>query len=211
MLWFVSRVYRATFKCAYGDGTLVQPSLHYQTDLPTGGDEPEPNDVAAGIWTMLGTAFLGTLASPITVASIDVSEQVLPPDIGVAGSHTVGSVGTGFGTGADLPRALVPIITLHTGISSRSARGHIFLGCPGDSTVLATGGIWDPTPQSYFGTLAALLDNSFDLGTAFVTHVNPVIYSRTRHARSLSPYTFRVTSATAKTHATWLRSRLSTP
>ena len=34
----MARCYRVTFMCAYADGTLVEPSLHYLTDVPTAGD-----------------------------------------------------------------------------------------------------------------------------------------------------------------------------
>jgi len=44
-----------------------------------------------------------------------------------------------------------------------------------------------------------------------ITHVNPVVYSRKRHRDGLTPYTFRVTSATVNPKSHWLRSRTSSP
>lgn len=207
----MSKVYRATFKCDYGDGTLVQPSFHYQTDLAVGGGEPSAVSVADHIWTKLGTAFLNTLPSPVTCHELVAAEEVIPPDIGAVGSHTVAAVGTGFGTGNELPRAFVPLLRLNTGVRSRSARGHTFLCSPGTKTVVASGAIWDTSTQGFYNTLAALLDDNIMMGDFPETTLRPVIYSRTRRQRSQSPYTFNVTSASCSTHPTWLRSRATTP
>lgn len=207
----MARIYRCTFRCSYADGTLVEPSLHYLTDVALAGSEPDPDDIASGLWSALGTEFLGVLTNQVTVNDVVASECVIPPAIGVQGSHHVGSVGTGFGAQTELPRALVPLISLNTGIASKSARGHIFLCSPGYKENLATGGIWASSAQGFFNTLATQLDDSYDLGTVSVTHVNPVVYSRTRHVRGQDPHHFRVTGATAQTHPHWLRSRLSNP
>jgi hypothetical protein len=72
-------------------------------------------------------------------------------------------------------------------------------------------GKWDPSYVASVQGFADQLDNSFDLGSLFPTHVNPVVYSRTRHKRGLTPYAFRITSALANEQPTWLRRRLTTP
>lgn len=206
----MARVYRATIRASYTDGTLVQPSLHYQTDVSTGGSEPDPNDVASGIWGLVGASFLAATHSLIKIHELVATEQVIPPAIGVVGVHTVELNGS-FTTGAEqLPREFVPLINLHTGTSSRSARGHLFLAGP--STPSAVGvRIWTTTSLGVFQTFADTLNDSFDLGTVSITHVNPVVYSRTRHGRGNDPFAFRVTSASAKPQPTWLRSRGSAP
>lgn len=207
----MSRVYRATLKCSYSDGTLIEPSVHYQTDVPLAGGEPDHQDVVDGIYDLLGTAFLNTLPVSVTFDDLVAAEQTIAPDIGVVGTHHVGAVGTGQGSGQLVPRALVPLFSLHTDVHSRSARGHFF-GCSPGGTAPLESGLWASSGvQPYLDAFAALLDNSFDLGTAQITHVNPVVYSRKRHQQGASPYTFRVTSAVAKTRPTWLRSRLTTP
>jgi hypothetical protein len=68
--------------------------------------------------------------------------------------------------------------------------------------------------EPYFSALqewCLQLDNSFDLGDLFPTHVNPVVYSRKRHLAGLEPHTFRVTSASPRPQCRWLRSRSTTP
>jgi hypothetical protein len=73
------------------------------------------------------------------------------------------------------------------------------------------GDTWISGYQTKLAAFAAVLDDSFNLGTIDITHVNPVVYSRTRHQRGEDPHAFRVTSATANTKAHWLKTRMSTP
>lgn len=189
----------------------MQPSLHYVTDLATGiGTEPDPQDVADGVWSLLGTAFLGTLPTDVTCDDLVVTEQVLPPAIGVQAAHHVGAVGTGFTASNELPKAMVPLVNLHSGAVSRSARGHLFLCSSGKSSTL-TAGTWTSAAQTIYNTFAALLDNSFTIGTIGATDVHPCVYSRTRHQRGTDPHNFQVVAATLKIQPTWLRSRLSSP
>jgi hypothetical protein len=52
----------------------------------------------------------------------------------------------------------------------------------------------------------------FAVGTPpFETTIRPVIYSRTRHQRGQSPFTFNLSGATVKVQPTWLRSRATAP
>jgi len=207
----VSRVYRCTFQCTYGDGTLVQPSFHYQTDVPPLGDEPDPDDVASGLYDLIGAAFVHTCPGQVTVNDLVCAEQTVPPAIGVVGTHHIGLTGTTGSSIDDAPRALVPLINIHTGTRSRSSRGHTFLASPGDLTKISSRQWTSAFMSAIYTPFAALLDDSFDLGSITPTHVNPVIYSRTRHLAGSSPYTFRVTSAVVNPRPTWLRSRLSSP
>lgn len=207
----MARVYRATFHCSYADGTLVQPSIHYQTDVPTGGDEPAAADVANGVWGNLHFWLAGNTPTTIDIHEVVVTEQVLPPDIGAQAAHGApGEAGTLSPGDDDLPRGLVPLINIHTDTASRSARGWMFLASPGDSTFLVDGA-WDPSYVASLQGFADQLDNSFDLGSLFPTHVNPVVYSRKRHKLGQEPYTFRITSALANPRPHWLRRRLSSP
>src|SRR5580765_4917410 len=123
----MARVYRATIRGHYTDGTLVQPSLHYQTDLDAGQNEPDPSDVAGEIWAHIGAAVTTLWPTIVILDELVVAEQVLKPNIGVAGSHNLGFAGGLPVASEDLPRELVGIINLHTGTSSRSARGYTTL------------------------------------------------------------------------------------
>lgn len=206
----MSRTYRATIKGHHSNGILVQPTLHYQTNVPLAGDEPDPGDVAGGIWGQIGATLKATAANDVTFTSVDVAEQLPPQQIGAAGSFAITS---GSGTvvpNSQLPYATVPLINLHTGVASRSSRGWVHLVSPRLSTFVGND-VWTASYLSTLGLFAATLDNGFDLGTLQITHVNPVVYSRTRHLRGQTPYTFVVTSASVNPQVRWLRSRLTSP
>jgi hypothetical protein len=207
----MARVYRATFKCHLVNLALVMPSLHYQTDVPPLGDEPDPNDVADGIWTLLGSAALAAMPGEVHCDELVVTEEVLPPDVGVAGAHTVGLNGTlPGGTGAELPDGIAAIVNLHTGTRSRSSRGWTIWPGPSSSSHVDHN-TFTGAYLSAILAFAALLDDSFDLGSVTPTHVNPVVYSKTRRQREEDPYTFRVTSASVNRTTHWLRSRMDVP
>jgi hypothetical protein len=206
----VARIYRLQFDCVTDLGTLVMPSLHYQTDVPAGGDEPDPSDVASAVWSHLGSAFKACFSSHTTVTSVAALEEVLPPDIGVAGTHTVGEAGTLAGSGDSTPDAMTVLVNLHTNTRSRSARGWLHMPPPRWADRLSVSG-WDGTMMTAIGAFAALLDDQLELGTLIITDLNPVVYSKTRRQREEDPFTFRVTSATGRTAAHWLRSRMTAP
>jgi hypothetical protein len=188
----------------------VQPTLHYQTDVPISGSEPDPSDVASGIWGLVGATLKATAANDVTFTSVDVAEQLPPGQIGAAGTFAISS---GQGTvvpNSQLPYATVPLINLHTGVASRSSRGWVHLTSPRLSTYVGND-VWTAAYLNLLNLFGATLDDSFDLGTLQITHVNPVVYSRTRHLRGQTPFTFRVKSASANPQVRWLRSRLSSP
>jgi hypothetical protein len=204
--------YRCTVLASYADGTLVEPSMHYLTDVPTGGDEPAADDVASGFWGVVGTAFLAALPTWVTVHSVEAREEVEHPgvDVPAVGQHNVGSAGGLAATGENLPRALCPWIKLTTGQAIRSARGGFHMASPGEIDYVSNR-LFISSFMSKLNDLAAVCDNSFDLGSVFVTHVNPVIYSRTRRARGESTFTFKVTGAQASNVPRYLRSRDTSP
>ena len=94
---------------------------------------------------------------------------------------------------------------------SRSARGHIFLCGPGDKTKIVARVWTDAFIAGAYGPFIAKMDDDITLGTINPTILRPVVYSRTRHLRTQTPYTFKLISAAAKTKPTWLRSRGSAP
>lgn len=206
----MARTYRATFECVFSGGILIEPSLHYQTDVPTGGDEPDPSDVASGIWTSVGTVFRAITSDYIQINDLVVTEQTIPPALGVAGVHHVGLPGLLAHGGNDLPTGLCPVVNIHSGTRSRSARGWMHPGPPVDHPN-CDGNQWATTYQTLLDNFAAQLNATFSLGSLFPTTVNPVVYSRTRHLRLETPYTFQVTGATANKTPKWLRSRMTTP
>lgn len=209
----VSRIYRATFRCHHPNGTLVEPSLHYQTDLLLGQSEPDPSDVAAKIWSHLGNFFPNTCPSDVTIDELIVGEEVLKPDIGVTGSVTIAQQGT-FTIGTDrLPLASVAVVDLRTKTRSRSARGwHMLAG--GIPANQQNQGKWGQNNSYWTAALlpwCSVLSDSMEIGSVNPSTIHPVIYSRTRHRQGFTPYTFRVTSAAPNPEVRWLRRRLSSP
>lgn len=207
----MARIYRATYRCRHANGALVQPSVHYQTDVPTGGDEPQIEDVASSIWGLTGTDFKNSSPTDVHIDELIVAEEVLKPDIGEVTAHVVNEAGTLGVAGDRLPIAACMVLNRHTNTRSRSARGWLML--PGG--VLASqqqlgkwvvGGIYPAAAL----ILCTRFASSFDLGT-FATHVNPVVYSRTRRLKNTPPWTFRVTGVTQNPEVRWLSSRLSSP
>lgn len=207
----MARVYKCTIHATHSNGTLVQPSCHYQTDVGDIGSEPNPDDVARLFWQHIATPYLTIQPTALTVHELIVTEEVLKPAIGVVGAHLVGL--TGFSaTGADAtPLALVPLVNLHTQTHSRSARGWQFLGSLQNATHLDAGGNWEATTVAAIQDYANKLAESFGVGDVNVTTCKPVIYSRTRHQRGQSPFVFPVSSAIVNPRPTWLRSRRSSP
>lgn len=207
----MARTYRATVKMhGTSDGVLMQPSWHYQTDVATGQSEPAPNDVADGIWSLISADWRSLTPTNVVIDELVVVEQVVPGDVPTAGVKTINLAGLASSYIGENPRELCPLFNLHTATRSRSARGWFHFASITASTLL-NGGNWTSGFLASLGNIAAKMDDSFDLGVAFPTHVNPVVYSRKRHILGQTPYTFRVTSATVNPHPAWLRSRRRSP
>jgi hypothetical protein len=206
----VARTYRITINCTHVIGMKFAPTLHYQTDVPTAGSEPDPDDVANGVWGVIATDIRNAASDWVTFDDLVAGEEVIPPDIGVSGVKILNVPGLLVHGDAKIPTGASPLLNLHTGTRSRSARGWTHPPGPTASTQL-NGQQWSSAYITLLNNLAAKLDDSFDLGTVFPTHVNPVVYSRKRHVAGESPYTFRVTGATVNPEVKWLRSRMTTP
>ena len=208
----MARVYKATFMCHDGGGILYEPGLHYQTDLSAGGSEPDPDDVANKIWELVGINFQQCTAAAIICDELVVTEQVLPPAIGVGGAHTVAAPGLLPNGDVKLPGPMSPLISWHTNVHSRSARGHTFMPNVFDSSHLAANGLWNTTMLAQLQGFANACLVHGAVGTPpLETTIRPIIYSRTRHERGLSPFTFELTGATVRPQPHWLRSRTTAP
>lgn len=207
----MSRVYRATVKGHEQNGALVMPGFHYQTDLPPLGGEPDPADVASALWSHIGTAALAATPNTIIIDELVVTEEVLPPDVGVAGSHTVATAGTlAGGSGNQLPDGIACVLDRHTATRSRSSRGWTMWPGPASSSQLLHN-VFTSAYLISIDALCALLDDDFTVGLITPTTVHPVVYSKTRRQRLETPFTFQVTSVTSNDVPTWLRSRMDVP
>lgn len=205
----MSRVYRATIRADRG-GILEYSSLHYQTDVPPLGGEPDPDDVANGVWGVIGTQFLALCPTTTHVTDLVVTEETLSPDIGAQGVYTINQDGILSVGSSELPTGICPVVRLRTATHSRSARGWTRPPGPRNATHI-NGNVWATTYKTTLDAYAAVLDNSFDLGSVTPTHVNPVVYSRTRRLIAAEPWTFRVTAGDASPVPHWLRSRMTLP
>jgi hypothetical protein len=205
-------VYKATINAKVtSTGALVMPSFHYKTDPPPLGDEPNPNDVADALWSHFGTAALACMDSGISVQELILTEEVLSPDIGTSGVHTVGANGTrSTGAGHAVPRGITQVLDRHTGVRSRSSRGWTMWPGPLGSDDIA-GNLFASGWDTAIDALCALLDDHLDIGTVTTTRVTPIVYSKTRRQRAENPYTFDVTTVTANRVPSWLRSRMTAP
>ena len=206
----MSRVYRAVFSCVGDGGQLQEPSFHYKINVNALGSEPDASDVAAGIWDHVGTQFRGCFSSYIMVNELVVLEEVLSPDIGVAGSHHVGLRGTMSGSGDSLPAGVCPLLNVHTNVRSRSARGwtHMPYLQWADRAGISS---WDTTAINALQAFADVMNDSIDLGAINPSQAVPVVYSRTRHERAQDPWTFDVTTVSVNHAPKYLRSRTTTP
>lgn len=206
----MARTYKCTWKCTAADGTLVEPGMHYQTDVATGGSEPDPNDVAEAIRSHLGASFSAITPASVFITSLDIRELVIPPDIGAAGTAPHNLAGAAGDGDNKLPKGLVPIIQFKTATASRSARGYTVPSDPHDGGTLAAG-VWTSAYQALLQAYANKLVDVLSVGTLFPTAIRPVCYSRTRHVLDADPWTFDLTAAVAKATPHWRRSRMTNP
>lgn len=211
-----NRVYKLTWVGTYADGVVTSNGLHYETQPPTLGDEPAPVDVLNKLDTELTTLYRNCLPSAITVHAITLAECLSPAEI-AGGSVPHGAAkelelaGTLSPADTKIPEAIAAIIQLRTGVPLRSARGYIALPSPLGSASLTNGGLWTGSTKSAYDAFAAKLDDDYEIGTVAVTSIVPMVYSRTRHDRGVSPWTFQVEAATLVNKARWRRSRTTAP
>jgi hypothetical protein len=207
----MARTYRASIISHVNNtGAEIVSTLHYQTDLTFIGDEPDPDDVAAGVWSTIGSSYRAATVTRITIDRVDVLEMVIKPDLAAGGTHIVGLAGTLASPGGDMSQATCLGINLRTTTRSRSSRGFMHMPPPLDHQY-SSGQGWTGGYLTLSQTVADTVDDSFDLGTINVTHVHPVVYSRLRHQEGLTPYTFRVTQGTITNKQRYVRSRDTSP
>jgi hypothetical protein len=203
-------VWRATIRGSYSDGTLVETALHYRTIPPIGGDEPDPNDTAAGIWGFIGTQYTDWLDPDLTVHDLVLTEEVLPGEVPRGGSHVVNQPGDADTSDAPLPRAVTMVMNKRTGTHTRSGRGWLAYPFQPDGSHV-DGNRWNDAALADIAGLMDRLSSSFTEGEALETTVQPCVYSRTRALAGEDPVFFDITSVTANARVHWLRSRATTP
>jgi len=189
--------------------------LHFQTDVATLGEEPPANDVLDSFDTHFTTAYRACIPASSTLDSLEAREEVTPGSgsVPISGSKVKGVAGTLAAANQNLPDAATLILKLRTEAAIRSGRGYLAMPSPKDVGFLTTNGRW-LTSGAFWTAIqafAALMDDSFSTAGAFPANLNPVIYSRTRAARSEDPHAFRVVEGVPSTPVRWRRSRTTTP
>ena len=204
-------IYRATIVGhSLVDSALIESTLHYRTEPPVGGDEPAPDDVATGIWGLLGTAFIAVTSTRVHIDRLDLLQVATPPGTAIGGTHSVNATGTLAASSLDYPAAACLGVNLRTATRSRRSRGFTHLP-PCYDAVYSLGNTFGGAYLTNANTLAALLDNSFDLGSVLITHCHPCVYSPTQYKQGLAPVYYDVTSATVNPVCRFVKSRMTSP
>jgi len=204
-------IYRATVVAhSTVDCALVESTLHYRTEPPVGGDEPAADDVATGIWGLIGTAFVAATSTRVHIDRLDLLQVATPPGTAIGGTHVINATGTLAASSLDYPAAACLGINLRSNVRSRRARGFTHMPPPYDA-VYSLGNTFGGAYLTNVQTLAALLDNSFDLGSVLITHVHPCVYSPTQYKQGLAPVFYDVTSATVNPVCRFVKSRMTSP
>lgn len=208
----MAKIWRATWLYTL-DGQSCGLGAHWQFDGDTGSDEPDAHSIADKLDTHASSAVKATIRDTGILTSLRVLEEVDPNGGAVPDSFEKGlnQAGTYFsGTAGDQPDELCAVIHRRTTAPVRGAKGWVFTPSPlGGATI--HNGLWDTgsVPWGLWSSLADKFDEVLDY-TGVVPNpsgkLRPVVYSRTRRRRALSPYTFNVTSAVLDRKPRWLRS-----
>lgn len=189
--------------------------LHYQTDVAALGDEPPGADVLDAVDTHLTTLYRACLPVGNLLDSLEAREEVMPGSgaVPLSASKVKGVAGTLATPDTKLSDAATLILKLRSDAAIRSARGYLAMPSPKASGNLdatakwsTVGGFW-----TAIQAFAAALDDVLSTGGAFPASLNPVVYSRTRRSRGLSPFTFQMVEAIPNPAQRWRRSRTTTP
>jgi hypothetical protein len=210
----VSKIWKWSIKGEYNSGVQTVNSLHFVTQVAEFGSEPSAHDILVAVNTKLYNPFLNVCPTSWNQTLSEVSEVLAPGDLTGIPEGAAGSAGgTGNFSEGDhiLPEALTCIVSLQTGVPRRWARGYIALPCPKNSGALTNLGRWTGSYLTTVQTLAALLDDTYSLGSVNPTVVLPIAYSRVQHARGADQPWAQITSGVPRTVAKWRRSRLSAP
>jgi hypothetical protein len=205
----VARIYRCAVKCTK-NATLMVSTFHMEVVPETTFSDPDPNDVASGIWGHISAGFLENTANNVSVNELVIDEQVLPPAIGVQGSHTVNIAGNLVPTGSQLPDGVCAVINWRTETASRNSRGWMH-----PPSGIGSGELVDNNLSTAYhtlvGALAADMVGEVDFGSLFPARGTFGTFSRTRFKESLTPYFFPVTGYRVNTQSKYLRTRMTAP
>jgi hypothetical protein len=209
----MAKVWRFTYESTFPGNVVTVNDWYYQTDVPAAGSEPPAGDVVDALDDHWRTIYRAVIAEEATVNLARVREQLPSSSTGVpdGAELAVNQAGTLGTPSTELPVSLSAIVSKRTGVPLRSARGYLAIPSPLSQVALTDNRLWDHG-QEYWLQLQAVrdaLDDVVDTGTFLITHLNPVVYSRTRHNASLEPFTFRITGGIIRDAPRWRDSRQS--
>jgi hypothetical protein len=202
------------------NGAEFMSHVHYQTDVPVGGSEPDASEILDHTLSHFSssghnlTAWTNVMTNNSQLTEARVREEVTPGsgDVPAVASNALALPGTLGGAGTDaLPSAMCVWIAYVTAAAIRGGRGGTHAPPTMAASFLNGAGAWD-TATGYWTnmlTLAAAIKTSFSGGGTFPADINPKVYSRTRRARGFDPFTFALTNAVPSNAPRWLRRRES--
>ena len=221
----MSKVWRSELESTdLASGLKSITTQHWQTDLAALDDELSAEGMRDEIRNHFGSTstnmslFTACMHSALQLTKLTVREEVAPGsgDVPEVADVTLGLTGTnGSISGDQLPIECCMWVRFRTGTASRSSRGGTHLPPHRNPAALIASGFWDPaiiTAAPYLTLIDKMKAQMTDtFGTSGLSDINPVIYSRTRRARGLSPYTFRLTETQIRGHVAWVRRRGTPP
>ena len=207
-------IWKTTWRSSYDDGTLVSNSLHWVSQPAFGGDDVNADQLLSTINEALTDYYLACCSGNITLNEV-VASQILPylsTDVPEGAILTPDGASGTLTPGTDaLPKGLVGIMSLQTGVARRWARGYMAL--PGSQNeVHLDDGNWSGAYLYACNAFAALLDNDYEAGDSDSVSIIPVVYSRKRaQTIDLDHSWAQVQAGVFRTKPHWRRSRTTSP
>lgn len=194
--------------------------VHYQTDVPIAGSEPSASSVLGFILSHFSSTghnlskWTACMYSSAKLTEARVRQEVETGSGDVPGSAvellnlpgTLGAAGT-----SHLPSALSMWQHYTTSVAARYGRGGTHMPHISNVAVLADNGDFLTTTAVWTNALALGVSIADQINDVFSTtgDVKPIVYSRTRRDRGLSPFTFNLAGAVPSQKARWLRRRMN--
>lgn len=121
---------KCTILSKLGNGQAVSNTFHIsKSGAGSPPDLTELTDLAVQIGTWFGTSYEAALLAADTLYSVTTYQvtdpvAIVPIEESV---NVIAHVGTNGSSGRTAPASTCPVLSLHTAVASRRARGHLFL------------------------------------------------------------------------------------
>lgn len=178
--------------------------LHFEAD--TLSSPADYTGLATDIANHFKTQYLAFLTSAATFQNVTVTNEDYPSAPVGQGVANVNAAGTRNPVDQKLDPNDCALLSWHTGVPKRYARGWMFCPPALDSSSLMATNLFDPALAYGQAVIAfsGLYTTGFTVGS---TSYTPIIFSRSQVKKGLSPYQFRVTGGTWDQKQHWLRKR----